>query len=324
MGKTAYVFPGQGSQVVGMAKDFCDNFRDSALVFEEASDAIRVDLKKLCFDGPLSDLTLTPNLQPALFTTEAAMLAAIRANTDDRPVVVAGHSLGEYSALHAAGSLTLSDGVRLTRCRGLAMQEAVPAGRGTMAAILGLTSPVVDALCAKANATFQRAQSARDNPYDVVEPANYNAPGQVVVAGTVNGVAKAVELLKDDPEFKGGKHVPLQVSAPFHCSLMKPAQLEMAPKLAQTSFAPPTCLVIPNTTATPTRAHLEFAGLLTDQITRTVRWEQSMLALRALEITTVYEIGPGKVLAGLHKRIDREMPVKNVSTVALFKEVFQA
>lgn len=314
MGKIALVFPGQGSQAVGMAKDFFDNFRQSQLAFEEASDAIHVDLRKLCFEGPLDELTLTPNLQPALFVTEASMILALRQHAEPDVAAVAGHSLGEYSALFAAGSLSLTDGVRLTRLRGSAMQDAVPAGRGTMAAILGLNSEAIEALCAKA-----REAAAGE----VVEPANFNAPGQIVIAGSIDGVAQASEITKSDPQFKGAKAIPLQVSAPFHCSLMAPAQLKMEPLLIATAFHPPLWPLIPNVTADPTKDEKTFAKLLTQQITQPVRWEQSMRRLRELGIESLVEIGPGKVLVGLHKRIDREMPAKSISSVETMKEAFK-
>lgn len=314
MAKLALLFPGQGSQVVGMGKDFFDNFRESRLVFEEVSDIIHLDLKSLCFDGPMEALTLTPNLQPALFATEAAMLAAMYAHSELRPLVTAGHSLGEYSALHAAGSLSIADGARLTRARGTAMQKAVPPGHGAMAAILGLENELIEKLCEKAQAGAHG---------EVIEPANFNTPGQVVVAGTVDGIARATALLKEDEQFKGGKSIALAVSAPFHCSLMDPAQKEMAPLLAETTYARPRCMVIPNVTAQPTDNEIYFSGLLTDQITRPVLWEQSMRGLRSLGVDTVVELGPGKVLTGMLKRIDRELQVKSVSTVEQLKEAFK-
>lgn len=309
----ALLFPGQGSQAVGMAKDFVDNFKESALVFEEASDSISLNLKKLCFDGPQSDLTLTENLQPALFTAEVAMFVAVRAHTAIQPRFAVGHSLGEYSALCAASALTVATGAKLTRLRGQAMQKAVPVGKGTMAAILGLSADVVVKLCKTAQATFAAGSG------EVVEPANFNATGQVVIAGTVAGVQKACALLKEDENFKGGKSIPLQVSAPFHCSLMKPAQEAMRGEIASTAFSEPSCTLIPNSTANPTRSQFEIAGNLIDQIVMPVRWEQSMQLLSQHEVQTAWEIGPGKVLAGLHKRICPDMPVKNISTVELLK-----
>lgn len=312
--KLALIFPGQGSQVVGMGKDFFENFRESALVYEEASDTLHLDLRKLCFEGPLGDLTLTHNLQPSLFVTEAAILAAVRANMDFKPVVVAGHSLGEYSALYSAGALSLSDGVTLTRERGTQMQKAVAPGKGAMAAVLGLDEAKVNLLCERAR---------HEAKGEVVEPANFNAPGQIVIAGTADGIGRAMSLLKEEPEFKGGKSIPLQVSAPFHCSLMLPAQKVMAPLLASTRFSKPLCPIIANVTAQPNDSEHAIGGLLTDQITRAVRWEQSMKLLRGLGVQDVLEIGPGKVLAGLNKRIDREMPVRNISSVEQFREVLK-
>jgi [acyl-carrier-protein] S-malonyltransferase len=325
MERFALVFPGQGSQFVGMGLDFYENFRESALVFEEASDTIKVNLGKLAFEGPADELTQTENLQPALFTTEAAILAALRAHVDLHPVVVAGHSLGEYSALHAARALSVADGVRLTRIRGGAMQRAVPLGRGTMAAILGLSAEQVKTLCRRAQekAKLNPANSENQSGGSVVEPANFNAPGQVVIAGTTGGVAQAIDLLKTDEDFKGGKAIPLQVSAPFHCSLMSPAQKEMAPHLATAQFSKPACAVIPNVMASPTDSEYVIPSALTDQITSAVRWEESMTALRNLDVTKVLEIGPGRVLAGLHKRIDRAMPVGNIGTVESMKEIFK-
>ena len=314
MNKIALLFPGQGSQTVGMAKDFYGEFSQSRVVFEEASDTISLNLKKLCFDGPLDQLTLTENLQPALFTAEAAIVAAINANIEVHPFITAGHSLGEYAALYAADALSLSDGVKLCHRRGMAMQQAVPRGEGTMAAVLGLEATTVEALCRKARAEL---------PNEVIEPANFNAPGQVVIAGTVDGVAKAVELLRTNPDFQGGKSIALQVSAPFHCSLMEPARFEMGPLLSQVRFNQPKCMVIPNVSAMPTDSALIFGSLLTDQIVRPVRWEESMMKLKTLGITTAIEVGPGKVLTGLMKRINREMPMKNISTVKQMTEAFK-
>ncbi|MBI2606391.1 MAG: ACP S-malonyltransferase [Deltaproteobacteria bacterium] len=286
MSNLALLFPGQGSQQVGMGKDFFENFRESQLVFEEASDAIKVNLKHLCFEGPNDALTLTENLQPALFTVEMAILAALEAHAGVLTKVAAGavlacagHSLGEYSALCAAGALSIVDGARLTRLRGGAMQRAVPAGLGAMAAILGLNAEAVEALCA----------AARTESGETVEPANFNAPGQVVISGSKDGVDKACALLKTEPAFKGGKSIPLQVSAPFHCALMKPAQDEMAPMIRSTVFAQPYI---------------------------------SMSKLRGLGVEKIVEIGPGKVLTGLMKRIDKDLPAANISSVATMREVF--
>ena len=303
--KIALVFPGQGSQVVGMGKDFFENFKESKLVFEEASDAIHVDLKKLCFEGPLEELTLTQNLQPALFTTETAMFRAIQVHTDLNVACVAGHSLGEYSALAATGSLSVTDGAKLTRTRGEAMQKAVPVGTGSMAAILGMNAEQITEICGEA----QRASQ------EIAEPANFNANGQVVISGSVKGVEAACALAKE----KGAKVIPLQVSAPFHCSLMKPAQDVMKPLLQATAFRNPLWPVIANVTAELTHDASAFASLLTEQIVKSVMWEQSMTKLRGLGVEKLVEIGPGKVLAGLLKRIDKEISAFNISSVEQLK-----
>lgn len=309
MKRIALVFPGQGSQVVGMAKDFCDNFRESRLVFEEGSDVIRFDLSKLCFEGPLAELTLTENLQPALFVAEMAMLAAVRAHADLSVAAFAGHSLGEYGALCAAGSLSLADGVRLTRLRGQAMQRAVPAGEGAMAAVLGLEAETVQGLC----------REARSASGETVEPANFNGPGQVVISGAAAAVAKAGELAKGSDTYKRAKFIPLQVSAPFHCSLMEPARKEMLEPLRAVSFRAPSAPVIPNLTAQPCEREHEFPALLADQITSAVRWQESMERLPSLLVEEIIEVGPGAVLGGLMKRIDRAMPVKSINSVEILK-----
>ncbi|MBI2606397.1 MAG: ACP S-malonyltransferase [Deltaproteobacteria bacterium] len=321
MSNLALLFPGQGSQQVGMGKDFFENFRESQLVFEEAADTIKVNLKHLCFEGPMDALTLTENLQPALFTVEMAILAALEAHAGilteagkgaDPVLACAGHSLGEYSALCAAGALSIVDGARLTRLRGSAMQRAVPAGLGSMAAILGLSAEAVEALCA----------AAHKESGETVEPANFNAPGQVVISGSKDGVDKACALLKNEPAFKGGKSIPLQVSAPFHCALMKPAQDEMAPMIRATVFVLPSCAVIPNCTAEPSRDVNHLPEFLIRQIVEPVRWDQSMGKLRALGVEKVLEIGPGKVLAGLMKRIERDLPVANIASVQAMRQEF--
>lgn len=303
MKNIALVFPGQGSQVVGMAKDFVENFKESRLVFEEASDAINVNLQNLCFEGPLDQLTLTENLQPALFTAEVAMFKAFQIHTDPKPTCFAGHSLGEYSALAAAGSLGIADGAKLTRARGQAMQSAIPVGMGAMAAILGMEDSDVVKLCSDASAETK----------SVVEPANFNAPGQIVISGSANGVAAACALAKT----RSAKAIPLQVSAPFHCSLMKLAQDAMKPLLTSTKFAPSSAPIITNVTASTMSAG--FAGFLIEQIVKPVRWSQSMTQLRGMGVERVIEIGPGKVLAGLMKRIDKELACTSVSSVELLK-----
>ena len=308
----AFVFPGQGSQQLGMGKDFCENFRVSALAFEEASDVCRLPLRKLCFDGPLEELTETKNLQPALFTTQAAMVAALHSEIDCKPAYAAGHSLGEYGALFAAKAATLAQLTALVTARGAAMQAACPPGIGTMAAVLGLEDAVVEDLCAEArnNAPTQE---------NVVSPANFNAPGQVVIAGHARALNTAIEIAKANPRFSKAKMIPLNVSAPFHCALMEPAQELLRPLLQNTSFQAPVYPVIANATAAENNDAQDIAELLAQQIVKPVLWTNSMKRLAELGVKTIVEIGPGKVLAGLQKRIDRNMEVVNIGTVADLK-----
>ena len=216
----AFVFPGQGSQHVGMAKDLHENFKLVRELFEEASDAVSVDLRKLCFDGPESDLTLTHNTQPCLLTASVAAFRVAELETGFKPQLVAGHSLGEYSALVAAGALPFATAARWVRERGQAMQQAVPAGQGTMAAVLGLDDAQVQEVCKLATHNARGKRAAGENSEltvsAMVEPANFNAPGQIVIAGSVDAVAEAVTLIKSGSPVAGGKAIPLSVSAPFH------------------------------------------------------------------------------------------------------------
>ena len=292
------LFPGQGSQHVGMAKSLFDNFSAVKLLFEEASDAASVDMKRLLFDGAESDLALTANTQPALVL---ASLSAWTALEEVRPTpfaCAAGHSLGEYSALVAAKSLSFSEAIRAVRNRGMAMQEAVPVGRGAMLAILGLSDEDAAKLC---------EWTQTSSGFRPLEPANFNAPGQVVVSGS----AQAVEWLKAnwDPSKAGvtgrGKLIPLNVSAPFHCSMMKPAQDRMRPLLESIEIRSAEFFVIQNVNAKPVQdANLLRRGLI-DQITASVLWTKSIQQILTMHPrATFLEIGPGKVLSGLVKKID--------------------
>ncbi|MBI2711414.1 MAG: ACP S-malonyltransferase [Bdellovibrio sp.] len=316
------VFPGQGSQTVGMGKDLYENFSIAREIFEEASDAISVDLKKLCFDGPASDLTLTENTQPCLLVTSVAAFRVAQKELDFAPGVTAGHSLGEYSALVANGSLEISTATRWVRERGAAMQRAVPAGAGSMAAVMGMEDAIVQRLCSKATelAHEDRIRQGSTSPVEaVVEPANFNAPGQVVIAGSDDGVKKALELLKSDSEFSGGKAIPLQVSAPFHCRLMKPARDRMHQVFEATAFKPNTPLFpyVPNRTGRLTGEAGVVLGLLEEQVDHPVLWKQSVMALLEGPYNKAIEFGPGKVLTGLIKRIatqsSRNLSLANVS-----------
>lgn len=292
----AFVFPGQGSQAVGMGKGLADAFAEARRVFEEVDDALGQKLSKLMFEGPESDLVLTANAQPALM---AVSLAVIRVLERDAKLAlpslashVAGHSLGEYSALAAAGALPIADAARLLRLRGEAMQRAVPVGEGAMAALLGLDLPVAQEIAAAAAGG------------DVCDCANDNAPGQVVVSGHKAAVERAVEIAKT----KGAKRaILLPVSAPFHCSLMKPAAEAMAEALARTTIAPPRVPLVANVTAAAVSDPDTIRALLVKQVTGLVRWRESVSWMKTQGVTTLIECGAGKVLSGLARRIEPDM-----------------
>lgn len=292
----AFVFPGQGSQAVGMGKDLAHAFPAAAQVFEEVDDALGQKLSALMFDGPDDRLTLTENAQPALMAVSMAVMAVLRAEGGlvlaDAAKVVAGHSLGEYSALAAAGTFSLADTARLLKTRGRAMQDAVPVGEGGMAALLGLDFATAQAVAEEA------AQG------DVCAAANDNADGQVVVSGAMAAIDRAVEIAKE----KGAKRaMKLAVSAPFHCAMMAPAADVMADALGAVAMQPPEVPLIANVTAAQVNDAAAIRGLLVRQVTGTVRWRESVLAMRGLGVDTLVEIGAGKVLTGLVKRIDKDM-----------------
>jgi [acyl-carrier-protein] S-malonyltransferase len=305
------LFPGQGSQHVGMAKDLYENFRLVQELFEEASDAISLDLRKLCFDGPESDLTLTENTQPALLTASVAAFRVAQKEFGFVPGAVAGHSLGEYSALVASDSLPFATTVRWVKTRGQAMQLSVPAGEGTMAAVLGLEDTAAELICKKATENARARRNSGENPdltvEAIVEPANYNSPGQVVIAGSLDAVTEAIALIKSGDPIAGGKAIPLSVSAPFHCRLMRPARDRMAELfgLATAAERPrtPAFAYVPNRTARLNREAGLVFELLVDQVDHPVLWKQSMLALLDAGADSAIEFGPGKVLSGLMKRI---------------------
>lgn len=297
MGKTAYIFPGQGSQSVGMGKDLFDNYGAARGVFEAADEALGFKLSEMCFAGDEADLQLTANTQPAILTVSIAAYRAAIEEGFDEPDLVAGHSLGEYSALVAAGVLKFEDAVRTVRKRGTYMQEAVPVGVGAMAAILGLDVAAIEAGCAEA------AQG------QVCSPANINSPSQVVIAGNAEAIDRACEILKA----KGAKRaIKLNVSAPFHCSLMMPAQERLALDLAELNYGDIGFPVVHNVDAAVNVAARSVADKLTRQVSSPVRWLQSVEAMTAAGVDKFIEIGPGKVLTGLVRQINRDVAYGNV------------
>lgn len=305
----ALTFPGQGSQAVGMGRELHAGFATARLVFEEVDEALKQNLSRLMFEGPEDELRLTENAQPALMT---ASLAAFRVIAQDGGKAlgkiasfVAGHSLGEYSALAAAGSFTLRDAARLLKTRGRAMQKAVPVGAGAMAALLG-----VDVEKALEIAAAARKNETGEDEICVV--ANDNAPGQAVVSGQRSAVERAAKLA---PAF-GAKAMMLPVSAPFHCPLMQPAADVMKEALAQVTVEAPAVPLIANVSAEPVSDPVTIKKLLVEQVTARVRWRECVLAMQVLEVDTLVEIGSGKVLTGLAKRIARELTGVSIQTPA--------
>ncbi len=299
----AFVFPGQGSQTVGMGKALAEAFPAAREVFEEVDDALAQKLSTLMFEGPMEDLTLTENTQPALMANSVAVIRVLEKEGGlvfcDAAKLIAGHSLGEYSALAAAGALALADTARLLKLRGQAMQTAVPAGEGAMAALLGLD--------------LEDAQAAAEEGAqgEVCDVANDNAPGQVVVSGAKAAVERAVEAAKA----RGAKRaIMLPVSAPFHCSLLQPAADAMAEAFEKTTMAPPALPLVSNVTAAPVADPEEIKRLLVRQVTATVRWREGVLAMGEAGVAELVEIGCGKVLSGMVRRINRDMTARNIET----------
>lgn len=297
--KLAWVFPGQGSQSVGMCQQIFAASAAAREVLARADGALAEPLSKLIAEGPEDLLTLTANTQPAIVTVSCAVLAALQESvpTLPAPAFAAGHSLGEYSALVAAGALDLADAVRLVRARGRAMQEAVPAGEGAMAAVMGLEPAAIEEVCKEA------AQG------EVVAPANFNAPGQVVIAGHAAAVARAGELASG----RKGRVIPLKVSAPFHCALMAPAARTVAKELDRVAIQPLAFPVVANVDAEANTEAGRVKELLVRQVDSPVRWAASIERMAQAGVTHVLEIGPGKVLAGLIKRIAKDLKVLSVN-----------
>ena len=303
--KKALLFPGQGSQVVGMGKELAENFAAAREVFNEVDHALSQKLSDLMFSGPQETLTMTENAQPAIMAVSIAALRVLQAeygfDVSKHAAFVAGHSLGEYSALCATGALGLAETARLLRVRGQAMQRAVPSGGGAMAALLGVDFDMAEII----------AKEAADE--EVCTVANDNAPGQVVVSGTRAAVERAIAIAKD----KGAKRaLMLEVSAPFHCPLMAPAAGTMAEALSAASFHAPCIPVVTNVTAKAESDPARLRELLVDQITDVVRWRESVQYLASQGVTRVIELGAGKVLSGLNKRIAPEIETMNVGTPA--------
>lgn len=290
----AFTFPGQGAQAIGMGKDLAEAYPAAQAVFDEVDDALGEKLSALIWEGAQEDLTLTANAQPALMATSLAAMAALKVEGVgvDAAAFVAGHSLGEYSALAAAGALSIGDTARLLRLRGTAMQEATPVGVGAMAAILGLDFEAVASLAAEAASG------------EVCQAANDNDPAQVVVSGNKAAVERAVELAKE----KGAKRaVLLPVSAPFHCALMQPAADRMAEALAAVEIAAPAVPLVANVRAAAVSDPDEIRQLLVEQVTGSVRWRESVAYMAAQGVTELVEIGAGKALSGMARRIDRSL-----------------
>ncbi len=306
MKPTAFLFPGQGSQYVGMGKELFDNFSVAKQVFQEADDSLHFSVSLLCFKGPEDALKLTENTQPAMLTMSIGALRVLEAEKGITPQFTAGHSLGEYSALVASGALAFSEAVQTVRLRGKYMQEAVPFGEGAMAAVLGMEREQIEKLCEEISCG------------EVLAAANFNCPGQIVIAGHSKAVERAVERVKQE----GKKAVLLPVSAPFHSPLMKPAGERLGKALEQISVSDLKIPVVTNVEAEVNTSKDRVKGLLVAQVSSPVRWEESMRKMIGEGVEQVLEIGPGKVLSGLMKRIDHRIETRNLEDLQTLKKIF--
>ena len=303
--RTAFIFPGQGSQYIGMGKELYENFKVAKEIFEEADDTLHFSIKKICFQGPEEILRLTENTQPAILTTSIASLKVLQAEKAIEPELTAGHSLGEYSALVSSGALSFKDAVQIVRLRGKFMQEAVPVGEGAMAAILGMERKEVEKICEEVSSG------------EVLSPANFNCPGQITIAGHSKAVERAIERVKQE----GKKAVLLPVSAPFHSPLMKPAGERLEKAMEGIHVGDLKVPVVTNVEAEINRSKEKVKPLLVAQVSSPVRWEESIRKMIGEGIERVLEVGPGKVLTGLMKRIDSSTETGNLEDLQTFKKI---
>lgn len=301
----ALTFPGQGSQYVGMGRELFENFSVAREIFEEADDTLHFSVSGLCFKGPEEALKLTENTQPAVLTTSVVALKVLQAEKGVVPQFTAGHSLGEYSALVASEALAFSHAVKIVRLRGKFMQEAVPVGEGAMAAVLGMEREQVEKLCEEISSG------------EILTPANFNSPGQIVIAGHSKAVERAIERVKQE----GKKAVLLPVSAPFHSPLMKPAAERLEKALEEISVSDLKIPVVTNVEAEANTSKDRVKGLLVAQVSSPVRWEESMRKMIEKGVEQILEVGPGKVLSGLMKRIDNRVETKNIEDLKTLKSI---